>query len=168
MSSPTREASGSRRSRPARLALIATVLTFAVLAVTSPLAHGQQAPGLVWQFSLRADHRPGTLERILATARAAHRPVLIHTTASWCAACRVLDRETWRAPPVIAAAERFITVRIDVSDDAARTAAPAAGEPVRAVPTIVLLSSRGEVLTAHQVLGTLSPAALVERLGRVP
>jgi thiol:disulfide interchange protein DsbD len=123
---------------------------------------------MVWRFSLGAGDRPGTLERILATARAAHRPVLIHTTASWCAACRVLDRETWHAPSVIAAAARFVTVRIDASDDASRTSQRAAPDPIRAVPTIVLLSSRGQVLTSHQVLGTLSPLALVDRLGRVP
>jgi thiol:disulfide interchange protein DsbD len=50
-----------------------------------------------------------------ASALKNQRPLLIDFTASWCGACHELDRLTFSDPAVVREAERFVSVRIDLS-----------------------------------------------------
>ncbi|HKB08956.1 MAG TPA: thioredoxin family protein, partial [Candidatus Polarisedimenticolia bacterium] len=88
------------------------------LAWTSP----DVKPSVEWNFTLpgKDTSESSRLDDVLASARAARRPVMIDFSAEWCAACRLLDRNAFTAPDVIRQASRFVTIRIDVSniDDA--------------------------------------------------
>ncbi len=48
-------------------------------------------------------------------ARAAASPMLVDFGASWCQACGELDRHTFSDPRVIAEAQRFVKVKVDLS-----------------------------------------------------
>lgn len=50
-----------------------------------------------------------------ALAKRENKPLLVDFGASWCGACKELDRYTFHDPRVVAEAQRFVAVRIDLS-----------------------------------------------------
>jgi thiol:disulfide interchange protein DsbD len=89
----------------------------------------------------------------LAAARAAHRPAMIAFVAEWCAACRVLERTALGDPAVAEESRRFVTARVDVTDD--ETEAKRLG--VTALPTLLFFD--GARWTS--LVGTVDAKALV-------
>ena len=43
--------------------------------------------------------------------------MLVDFTAAWCGACKQLDRETFSAPEVQPAMNRFVAVKVDATND---------------------------------------------------
>jgi thiol:disulfide interchange protein DsbD len=123
-----------------------------------------------WRFTFPGEDARASpqLDEVLASARAAQRPVLIDFSAEWCAACRLLDRNTYTAPEVIRQANRFVTIRIDVTngDDATQALANRFG--VLGLPTMVFVSSRGAVLESSNILGLVDAPTLARKLRKVP
>lgn len=106
------------------------------------------------------DFYGGDLAGALARAEAERRPVMVELYATWCPACRDLDR-TLRDEKVGEWVDaRLVAVRYDVDTSAGRRLSEIYG--VEAIPTTLLLDARGNLV--GKLVGTGSPEGLVEAL----
>jgi len=151
--------------------LLAGFSGVAVLSATSwPLALVSPEAKLTWNFAFPGKDASASpkLDDVLASARGAQRPVMIDFYAEWCAACRLLDRNTYTDPAVIRQTKRFVTIRIDLTnvDDATEALSKRFG--VRGLPTVAFVSSRGAVLDSSNILGLVDGATLARELRKIP
>jgi thiol:disulfide interchange protein DsbD len=78
-------------------------------------------------------------------AREEGRPLLVDFTASWCAACKELEKSTFADDAVRKEVDRFVAARVDASDDEAPGLADVMAEfRVMGLPTVVLFDSTGQ------------------------
>jgi thiol:disulfide interchange protein DsbD len=108
------------------------------------------------------------LETGLAAAKRQNKPVLIDTWATWCVNCRVLEKETFGHPDVVAAAERFVPIKVQLEKaDSPQTRAfmERFGLKQYSLPTTLMLDSDGRV---QKVLpGVIGPDDMIEQMQQV-
>ena len=123
---------------------------------------------VTWDFTfpVRPGDKSPTLDEVLASARVSGRPVLLDFFAEWCAACRLLDRNTFTAREVRQEAKRFVAIRIDATDERAAEAYTKRFGVV-GLPTIAFVSSRGAEAGAARLLGLVDGASLARTLRSV-
>ena len=85
------------------------------------------------------------IEGALVDARKSGKPVFIDFYATWCGPCKLLDK-AYEKPALKTAASHYIVVKVDVDEypeDARKYG-------VQAMPTMVFLSSSGQVLSRKE------------------
>jgi thiol:disulfide interchange protein DsbD len=86
------------------------------------------------------------LDEGLALADRQRKPAVIDFWADWCAACLELDQYTWSDPRIMTELKRFVTIKIDGSDESDPTYQEARGRyGVQALPRVVLRDSSGGI-----------------------
>lgn len=105
-----------------------------------------------------------TFDQAQAAAAEAKPPKLlvVDFSAGWCPPCRAMDRHTWTSPALVNwLREHAVSIKVDIDDDAAR----ARTFGISAVPTVVVLDGKTEVLRwtgfadADELLAKLRPLA---------
>ena len=104
----------------------------------------------------------------LARAKAENKPVMIDFFATWCAACVELDEKTFSQPGVARALDRFVTVKVDGTEENDVITALYERYGVKGLPTVAFLRSDGQALVEPRVTGFLPPDAFLPLLDRVP
>jgi len=80
-----------------------------------------------------------------AKAKTEQRPLLVDFTASWCGACKELEKHTFSEPDVAAEAGRFVAVKVDATDnDDPVVSDTMEKHEVRGLPTVLVYDSKGE------------------------
>ena len=102
-------------------------------------------------------------QRAFAESRRTGKPVLVEAWAEWCAACKVMDRNSWSDPAVQRKVrERFVPLRLDFTEDSPATDGLRQRYAVDGLPT--LLACRAPACAGTQsdrTTGLLQPAELL-------
>jgi len=98
-------------------------------------------------------------------ARQRNMPLLVDFGAEWCNACKELDHEAFSDPRVVAEARRFITVRVDMTEnDAASTRLLTQHYRQPGLPLVVIHNADGEEVA--RVTGVIDADEMLARLRR--
>lgn len=106
-------------------------------------------------------------EAKLAQARAENRPVLIDFTAEWCAACKELEHYTFTDPRVMRAAQDFVTIRVDGTDETPLFTGLKEKYGILGLPYVVFIDPNGEKLEPLTVTGFVKPDEFLRRMCQV-
>jgi len=93
-----------------------------------------------------------------------NRPILIDFYADWCAACKELDRRTFRDKRVVEKATEFIMVRVDCTSPDNKCTALTEKFQVSGLPTVVFINSKGEEIHGLRGIGFLGPAEMLKKM----
>ena len=118
----------------------------------------QSGAEIVWQpFS----------EQAVASARAEGKGVIINTFADWCIPCKELDRFTFTNSGVRKEADRFITLKLDLThgEETATRAKNQYG--IVGVPTIIFLDSTGKERKDLRLEGFEKPEKFLARMKQI-
>lgn len=145
----------------------------AVPASTSTSTSASTSTEIAWVKITQADS-VATFDAAIAAAKAAHMPVMIDFGAAWCIACKELDRSTFVDAAVRAEAARFVSIKVDTTDETAALNAIQERFGVVGLPHIAFIGSDGVYLDAatqapryEPVTGLLKAAEFLPQLQRV-
>ena len=151
--------SGKTKPRQFAWVLRAIGIGAAALAVTMALPRKIEAE-ISWQpFS----------EQALAAAEKEGKGVIIDTFADWCIPCKELDHNTFTDPQVRGEAERFVTLKLDLTTAGAGSEAGRAKQRfgIRGVPTVIFLDPAGRERADLRLEGFEKPDAFLARMKQV-
>jgi len=120
--------------------------------------HAPAEPAWVWDA-----------EAGFAEAAASGKPLMMDFWAEWCAACKELDHKTYNQPEILALAERFVCVKMDMTARNDANAALQARYGVVGMPTVIFFDSTGrerERFAGFKKAADLAP--LLERVLAAP
>jgi len=95
----------------------------------------------------------------LAAARDAGRPAIVDFVADWCIPCHEMERTTYRDPAVLAEAERFVMLKVDITRESEETTQLADDFQVKGVPTLIFYDSDGREV--QRLVGYTGPEELL-------
>jgi thiol:disulfide interchange protein DsbD len=121
---------GNRAAKGVGVALVSVAAFLSITALARP------ARTLSWEQTDFVAAR----EKALSESR----PLLVDFTATWCVACKELDKFTFSDPHVEREAGRFVAVKVDATDDEDPKVVRAMSEfKVVGLPTVILYDSEG-------------------------
>ncbi len=108
-------------------------------------------------------------EQALIDAQKAGHGVIIDTFADWCIPCKELDQATFTNAEVKREAERFVTLKLDLTRSDAGSEAARAKERfgIRGVPTVIFLDHAGNERPELRLEGFEKPSVFLGRMKKV-
>jgi len=107
------------------------------------------------------------LEREVAAAKAAGKPVMLDFYADWCIYCKTLEKNVFPDPRVRAYLDQFVLLQADVTEQDEQDLALQRRFEVPAPPALIFWNSRGEELRPLRVMGDIGAGELADHLARV-
>jgi thiol:disulfide interchange protein DsbD len=103
-------------------------------------------------------------EQALVDARKEGKGVIIDIFADWCIPCKELDKLTFTDAAVKKEAERFVTLKLDLTSNDPNSEAGRAKQRfgIRGVPTVLFLDNQGREIEKLRLEGFEKPAAFLE------
>ncbi|MEW5854217.1 MAG: cytochrome c biogenesis protein CcdA [Myxococcota bacterium] len=95
------------------------------------------------------------------------KPVMMDFGADWCAACKELEKITYRDPTVIAEASRFVNAKIDSTEMTDQMTALWQKYGITGLPAVIFIDSTGKVLTDPRVEGFLAAPDYLREMKKV-
>ena len=108
-------------------------------------------------------------EAAVAQARREGKGVIIDAYATWCIPCKELDQVTFTDATVKREAERFVTLKLDLTSPAAGSDAARAKDKfgIRGVPTVIFIDGTGREREEYRLEGFEKPPLFLGRMKQV-
>jgi len=103
----------------------------------------------------------------LSLGREQGRPVMIDFFAEWCQACKELDAYTYSDSQVLESLERFVSVKLDFTENSPKNDSLKARYSIVGLPTVVFIDSDGHEVAGSRLVGFLDADEFVNVLGRI-
>ncbi|MBY5992260.1 protein-disulfide reductase DsbD [Ferrimonas balearica] len=107
------------------------------------------------------------LEREVAAANAAGKPVMLDLYADWCVACKEFEHKTFPQPQVTERTDRMVLLQADVTRNDAQDIELLEAFQVLGLPTLLFFDGNGEELSQLRVTGFMGPNPFAEHLDLV-
>jgi len=108
------------------------------------------------------------LERELAAAGSAGRPVMLDFYADWCVSCKELERYTFSDPTVIAELDRFVLLRADVTTNDEQDRELIQGRfGIPGPPAVLFFDAEGRELRGYRIIGFKPAREFADHLRRL-
>lgn len=104
------------------------------------------------------------LDSYLALAQSQHQPVVIDFYADWCIACKEMDIKTFSDQQVSHLMNRYMLIRVDVSENNHEIQQLQAKYQIIAPPSMVFVDDNGQILKKYQVNGFIAGNQLTTSL----
>jgi thiol:disulfide interchange protein DsbD len=122
--------------------------------------------GLAWEIVADTSGVKTLTERARQQALEQARPLIVDFTATWCVACKRLDKETFSDERVQREAGRFLAIKVDATDsEAPLVEATLDAHSVIGLPTVLLFDSAGA--ESQRFTDFVQAGELLEALERV-
>lgn len=108
------------------------------------------------------DHRTRSID----SYHISDRPVIMEFYADWCAACKVLDDQTFKDPRVVEKSRAFVMVRVDCTSPDDKSTALTERFKISGLPTVLFIGAGGQELNGLRIVGHLGPADMLEKMER--
>lgn len=109
-------------------------------------------------------HNNAQLNKELARAEVARKPVLLDFYADWCDSCLVMERRVFARENIKEALAGFVLLRADLSDNNADDEAMMKRFQVIAPPTVLFFDVKGRELTSQRIVGEVNAKEFLARL----
>ena len=161
---------------PKSIGVVAVLVAFLVrMAAPAAIPAGPVITGVdpalktefVWALTFKAEQSSVAFDEVLAKAKADCKPVMIDFFADWCAACKELDTHTYISADIVAEARRFVTVKVDGTEENEITEAMYKRFGVKGLPTVAFIDPLGEVLETPRVSGFLPPEKFLPEMRKI-
>lgn len=107
------------------------------------------------------------LDREIAAAKAAGKPVMLDFYADWCTYCKTMEKEIFPDPKVTAALQDFVLLQADITRQTDDDKALSQHLNMPAPPALYFWNNRGEELRNHRILGNATAEQLAQRAAEV-
>lgn len=109
---------------------------------------------------------PAELDAAFAAARAAGQPLALDWYADWCISCKVMEREVFAAPEVVAALAPYRRIRFDMTAGTPEQRALLDRYRLFGPPALLLFAADGSEWSDLRVIGETDAAGLAAQLDK--
>ncbi len=129
--------------------VVATLGVVAFLAWTNAAPEPAHGADIAWVKVGDGQDGLSIFDTALASAKAAGKPVMIDFGADWCIACKELEKYTFVDPTIRDEAARFVTIKVDATNETDSLKAIQTRFGVVGLPTIAFVAGDGVYLDSN-------------------
>ncbi|WP_457667307.1 protein-disulfide reductase DsbD [Thiolapillus sp.] len=131
------------------------------------LSAGGGSGGVPSHLQFRKVKSVADLERELATAKAAGKPVMLDFYADWCIYCKQMERNVFSRPDVVAAMSNFVLLQADVTEQDEKDMALMEKIGIPAPPAMIFWDTNGNEMKHLRLMGYMGVGEFKNHISKV-